>query len=335
MILLHKVFSLLAIMLLMGGGESQLRTMNKPNDVYVNLVATEAGDTRATVIFNYSDNEYMGMVFGPSGPNNTTYLDSIFTGSKNIALPLLLMPENRVEILKSCTDWIGPMIVRKVSGNQSKTPFFTGGWHVYLIGDIEQNTAKSQSVEISIDGKKMSVGSSRFGKQVEINVINKIYGYNSEMTNPDDYVIRENVLYTITPRKIEVEVELYSLQNAVIETYYGLQSQNSAWLKTVSYRDANGSLLVAYDAKKSSDVFTLPGQIIEQVNIANEVHHLSMQLDNSYGLGNLEYLSETFPSAFTRDYGKSYFNLINGIELELSENESVRWRGMYIFSTTE
>lgn len=114
-----------------------------------------------------------------------------------------------------------------------------------------------------------------------------------------------------------------------------MQTQNSAWQNTVTY--VGKSNTITYDALINSN----SGNKKENNNIyaliltsKDHNHKLTAWLDKTYGLGTQEKVSDNLPSAFTTNYGKSYFNLINGEEIILNQNEKLYWRGGYIFNAT-
>lgn len=58
---------------------------------------------------------------------------------------------------------------------------------------------------------------------------------------------------------------------------------------------------------------------------------LEAWLNPYVGLGNFDYLKKGQSYAFTASYGKSYFNLVNGKEMDLKSGESCSWSGGYVF----
>jgi hypothetical protein len=57
-----------------------------------------------------------------------------------------------------------------------------------------------------------------------------------------------------------------------------------------------------------------------------------VSLDTGFGLGNFENLSDDLPTIFTQNYGKTYFNLVNGIDKIIEKGDSIKWRGSYEFN---
>jgi hypothetical protein len=63
----------------------------------------------------------------------------------------------------------------------------------------------------------------------------------------------------------------------------------------------------------------------------NEKQHqlkLVLNLEEGLGLGNL---GVGTPRAFSASYRKSYFNLVNGIDLNLKKGEKVFWKGAWFW----
>ena len=65
--------------------------------------------------------------------------------------------------------------------------------------------------------------------------------------------------------------------------------------------------------------------------LMNEDGYYLETQQKSSGLGNFKYKEAQLPTCFSLSYGKTYFNLINGIDLELAKNESFDWSGQYFF----
>jgi len=289
----------------------------------VKVDRNDEGSLTTTVFFEYGLNNEFGITFQPSGPNRLTGLDAIYTIDRESG--------QREEILKSCTDWIGPLIVKKLDSTNLAPVMFTGGWHTVLNETEEMKTAVPISTEVQVDGRIVQNSYLGRGDVVKILVINDIYGYNSDFSNVNDAVIREQVEYTITANKIDVQVSLTALQNVEIEKYYGLQSQNSAWKGELIYKSSQGEYELKVDSSINSDSLLVDKYGVDTVVVRNDEHTLRMWLDTGYGLGQLMYKSGDTPRSFTRDYGKSYFNLINGTNVVLSKNDTLTWRGTYSF----
>lgn len=326
MILLHKRFTLILMLLILNGPglvhyqESQIPEQKL---MAIKVDRQDEGSLITSVSFEYGLNNEFGMKFQPSGPNRLTGLDVIYT--------IDWKRGQREEILKSCTDWIGPLIVRKLESTNLAPAMFTGGWHTVPIETEDIKTAIPKSTVVLVDGKIVQNSYFGRGNEVKILVTNDIYGYNSDFSNVNDAAIREYVEYTITANKIDVQVSLTALQNVEIEKYYGLQSQNSAWKGELIYRSSQGEYELKVDSSISSDSLLADKYGVDTVIVRNDEHTIRMWLDTGYGLGQLMYKSGDKPRSFTRDYGKSYFNLINGTNAVLNKDDTLTWRGAYTF----
>lgn len=216
---------------------------------------------------------------------------------------------NKQELLDACTDWIGPYMVRKGLEPTDVKPEFTGGWHA--IKDYEVMTAKTISYRLDKSG---------------LTVINRIMGYNT--VEEKEYILEEEVTYTMTNGRLAVEARTKALTDCTIERYYGLQSQNSLHMGQVVYNDSEEKV---YRVDESS--FSKPYTGVEDkaytVYSEDGKHRLDVDLDEGYGLGTGEYVAENQAYAFTLSYKKSYFNLVHSKELSMKKGEVIKWRGEY------
>ncbi len=216
---------------------------------------------------------------------------------------------------RSTTDWIGPYVVRSLQSNNGAYPRFTGGWHGSNGDGTGNATGKTESVDIiSEDNRK-----------VLIVVTNLIDGYNTN--HP---IIREKVIYSIENAGIGVYLKGEALEDIEISKYYGLQTQNTLWYGTVSYGGGSG---LSYPASIMSASRTKEEGISRKIELVSENgnRHLSAWM-MPIGLGDFDHLNDGLPCALTRDYGKSYFNLVNEKPLILNKKDSFEWMGYYMFN---
>ena len=54
---------------------------------------------------------------------------------------------------------------------------------------------------------------------------------------------------------------------------------------------------------------------------------LEAYINNDIGIGNYEYISDNTPMAFTTNYKKAYYNLVNGKDLSMNKDEKVNFIG--------
>jgi hypothetical protein len=229
----------------------------------------------------------------------------------------------------SSTDWIGPYQVCCAPSIQSGiVRKFTGGWHGGNGDGTGTPTASTIEVNMAVDGENLTGNFERNCNQVDLIVTNLIQGYDFSLTNKT--LLKEIVRYNIkNNRQIDVQVTIEALEDLVIQRYYGLQSQNFALFDSVKYladlRAINGDLINVNSSCRSNDgVNTI-------LLTDNEKQHqlkLVLNLEEGLGLGNL---GVGTPRAFSASYRKSYFNLVNGIDLNLKKGEKVFWKGAWFW----
>ncbi len=228
----------------------------------------------------------------------------------------------------SGTDWIGPYYVCGASSVQSGlTQKFTGGWHGSNGDGTGTPTALTSDLSINIDGEKSTGNLERSCEQVDLYVTNLIHGYDYSLTNKN--LLKETVHYSIkNTRQVEVQVKIEALEDLVIQRYYGLQSQNFSLFDSVKYMAGQrvintGAVNVNSSCKSNQGANT----ILLKDN--ENKHQLKLVLNIEEGLGSMGKLGAGTPKAFSANYRKSYFNLVNGQDLTMKKGEEVFWKGSY------
>lgn len=230
----------------------------------------------------------------------------------------------------SVTDWVGPYhlsLLENVSNDLPKQ--FTGGWHGSNGDGTGEPTAMTKLVVVTVDGEAKSSSFSGMGEQVSLNVVNLIQGYDTP--EPANYLLQESVNYQLLPNcSIEVCVTITALNDVAIHRYYGMQSQNFAVFDSVSYGSERE--IMNTEAVRANNS-CLKNDAVNRIVLSGEQgkYELELILNTEKGLGTFDYLADGLPRAFSADYGKSYFNLVNGKKLILKKGESVFWEGTYVF----
>lgn len=292
-------------------------------------VVLEFSDAEATdiTISNGSVDDVFTLEIGEGGINSLMGVKSITFASRSIEDS----SQETVPVLTAFqlgTDWVGPYIVEDLkNGVSSEEPSFTGGWHGKTVEEKELGTATLESVKILMDGVVALPGQSYVGEEVVVEAIHLINGFDTDYP-----VIKEKVTYRIYDRTVVVSVEGEALSDISIMKYYGLQSQNGLWKGDVLYVYEDGSS-ESYSQETSSHSKTKKDLQLGKVSVVSLEgdHVLEMFLNHSEGLGDLDHIGENEPQCFTQDYGKTYFNLINGKNLILVSGERYSWEGSYVF----
>ena len=253
-------------------------------------------------------NNNMMLVFKPCGVNNLPQIKDLY--------------KNGIKMLDGNTDFVGPLIVAgdsQFAGDKTESFEFTGGYHGYNGDGTGTPTARNVFYKVINDDNKC-----------KIIVVNDIQGFNTKKADGSGKeILQEEIIYTITPCKINVDVKLTALEWCRISTYMGLQAQNTPWdtkilicdddthkqWMSLGYQNINGG----NKSQSSCNKLIL--------NKGND--YLEMKIDSSYGLGKLKYVSDTTPLMWCADYNKTYFNLVKDKDLTLTKNDTIYWSGEY------
>ncbi|WP_430973176.1 hypothetical protein [Sunxiuqinia rutila] len=268
----------------------------------------------------------LAVEFFPCGVNQIFALGKLAYDTSSV------MSEEKQSTLEfpSVTDWVGPYQVSLLENASSDQPKqFTGGWHGSNGDGAGEPTATTKRVAVTVDGELKSSGFSGMSEQVSLNVVNLIQGYDYSETA--SYLLEESVNYQLLPNcSIEVRVTITALNDVVIHRYYGMQSQNFAVFDSVSY--ASPTEIMNTEPVRTNNS-CLKNDAVNRIILSGEQgeYELELILNTEKGLGTFDYLADGVPWAFSADYGKSYFNLVNGKKLILKKGESVFWEGTYVF----
>ncbi|MFA5859300.1 MAG: hypothetical protein WC955_09550 [Elusimicrobiota bacterium] len=292
---------------------------------------------RVAVAFKYGNNEDLCIEFERCGVNSLMAISRMSLHKNPDPQPSTdsVLSEGK-QIMKSCTDWVGPYIMKSLSFPDNGKPQFTGGWHGSNGDGTGNATARTTSYQTHTYGTtKIKKGTPVRCEKIVLTVTNKIQAYNLKKD-----VVKEVVEYTILPGQMRVNTLILALDNLVIIRYYGLQTQNSAWNGVISYITPTGeaaepSVVSAKLNSASGGKKDFPEIRKYVLTSSDGKNELTAWLDREYGLGKMDNVLDTLPCAFTQKYGKSYFNLINGEEVKLRKGKKLYWRGGYVFRSGE
>jgi len=289
----------------------QYEIINEPTNV---LDYNYTGDLSIDSIEN---NMTLSLYFSQCGVNNLFAIDKI----------KLVNDENDI-LIESCTDWIGPYIVKAIDQDSDiENKDFTGGWHGTNGYARIEATACSKAYTIFADGKEITSEESGQANNIRIVTKNHIKGYNT-----DNYILEETVTYTIHGSQVDVKVEILALEDIMILRYYGLQTQNNKFDKTIQYFYEDGSLMTkSLDNENDSGIDNKSKVMAFELSSNNHPFLLKAWINSEGTLSSFDYLSLDKPKAFTTQYHKSYFNLIDGIPLTLKSGKTTNWSGGYSF----
>lgn len=292
--------------------------------------------------FNYNEKQDMLIEIRPQGASRLPNIGSYYlvdkyneTIKKNIYL----------EMFSDC------LMPYKVYANNNSTNYrkeynaiWTGGWHGAAGDNFDlPSSAKNIKFDLYIDGEKIEEDSNEIITTNEAVIIieNLIDAYNTvDLVSGYDgnsrAVLKETQVLTLTDGKISVNTKVEALEDVTIKTMYGLAmninvDDGNTFIKYIGtddesekplaiggeevYLNDSGTKNEKYRCSKVSVINKSTGDVLE------------MFLDNSVGLGNFEYITDTVPMAFSTNYKKVYYNLVNGKNLVLKKGEYINFYG--------
>ena len=270
--------------------------------VNTNMIGNE------TQIKWFDGNNNMMLVFKPCGVNQLPQIKDLY--------------KNGIKILDGNTDFISPFIVAgdsQFAGDKTESFEFTGGYHGYNGDGTGSPTARNISYKVINDSNKC-----------KIVVVNNIQGFNTKKVDgTGKEILQEEIIYTITPCKVNVDVKLTALEWCRISSYMGLQAQNTTWEDRILICDDDTHKQWLSLAHQNINGGNKTQSSCNKMILNKGNDYLEMKIDTSYGLGKLKYVSDTSPLMWCADYNKTYFNLVKDKDLTLSKNDVICWSGEY------
>lgn len=237
------------------------------------------------------------------------------------------------------TDSIGPYrglnAKNNADGDSSNLDAWLGGYHGYD-GNVNASVpvAKNTYYALYVDNILISDTDLHLVyDNAKVVVINQIQGCNTmKADGTGRYILEEKVIYTFKNLgEIDVEVEFKALEDLSINYYYGLQCPCASYDEGISFK--NDNINKAYITNPFSQNYSSGNKIDSDCYefVANKGNDcISMQLDNTYGLGRLRYnASDKIVNSITSKK-KAYFNLITS-KIDLLQSQVMSWRGKYKF----
>ncbi len=284
-------------------------------------------DSSKLLISSKYGDKYLWMKFAPCGPNNIFSLSGLYL-SKYQEPDL---SKTYSTMVSSCSDWIGPYSFVNKDYAPSRDQNFTGGWHSGIINGKTVRTGYSKYVNLYINSKIVKYGFKGYCESAVVKVANYLKAHNTVNINKDS--LYEHVEYTITPCRIGVNVEFTALDNINILRYYGLQSLDYYWKGKVVYGNSQSEAASSSVSSNSGKKSLYPDVSTITVFTKDQGEFMEMGIDRSAGIGDMRYVGEDQPCAFTESYKKSYFSLVFGKEFLMSKNDKASWSGYYRFGT--
>lgn len=304
---------------------SKVKTVEPPIYARLNGVIPE-------IMFHYNDTLDMIITFAKVGPSGLMQISHIYTVVRDSNFGDF--SKTRTLFKNTYSDWVGPYkcyAVDNIDGDKPTSTDFTGGWHGYNGDQTGGATGSFVSGKLYVDGKEVTGSTPISGNEAKIVVVNRINGANTKKADGTGRnILEEKVIYTISPRKIDVTNEITALEDLVINEYYGIQTENGGtWDEKITFWD---NVSRSFDFTTNVDVgLKSSNSRCDKFTVSKGENYLTAYIKPT-GLGLRDYVSSDSYLAFSRDYAKAYFNLIKGTTLTLTTGQKTHWQGGYIFS---
>ena len=243
------------------------------------------------------------------------------------------------QTLGNKTDWIGPYIVKALTGvtGDDITGSYTGGVHGTKTASSSptpgenEHTADTLEYRIFADGKQITTTTEiKAYDNIVIEVKNGIYAKNTILIDNPRYVMYENVRYTILPNaKIKVDVSIDVLEDVFMQLYYGLQCglKGDFWdeiyfpyskltdkISLIGERVESGKY---YDYPNAKEVIATKNNGVDKISI--KMNSFTQRINKKSGIN--------ISNCFIENTKKVYFNTIH--EVTLLKGFNIRWNGEY------
>lgn len=232
-------------------------------------------------------------------------------------------------------DTFAPIQIRAVNNidgdNMSSTGnyyvYFTGGNHQYNnIGSGSTPTAMCQNLKFYINGFQLVESITGVANEIKVTWENMIQGYNTTKADGSGRAIlmeRKSVVFDGT--SFFCHTELVPLEPIKVVLWYGYQLMHNAKYDKCQYVDGTNRAVYARNA------YTNCGdKEAKKLRVFHSINADCMDVEISdFDLGKRNLFTGT-NGIFNTDYGKAYFNIING-ERDMVEGGVYTLDGKYTF----
>ena len=299
------------------------------------FVSVDVQNADIKIQYKYSPEEDRVIEFNRTGLNKIFSFSKLY---KNFSWKYTDFPSGRLDGLTAVqtfdTDIIGPIMVSAENNEDGDDPIaaFTGGWHGFNRDQSGSPTARHVSLQVWVDGKMVKDTFKGYTNDLVIETTSNIQGFNTKKKDGSGReIIQQKVKMTFNEGRADVHIKMIPLEKVRIHTYYGLQT-------ALSQLYANSSILYeSGDSPEWKDTSSGPndsGPKGKYPNVyrmtAKNKHNdeVLVWLDTKYGLGKRLNVRDNYPAAFFVGY-KSYFDLINGVPLIISKDQSAEIHGSF------
>lgn len=289
-------------------------------------------------VYKYSEKENMKIEIRPQGASRLPNVGSMY----------LVNSEDEKIYLEMFSDSLMPYKVYAENNGTNKrkemNKIWTGGWHGADGSSFNlPSSAINTKFELYIDGERID-GNTKEAittNEAVILIENLLCAYNTVDLNTgyngnSRPVMKETQTLTLKNGNIEVSSEIEALEDISMKTMYGIamniNSMNSnSTIRYMGTSDEGEKPAIVetqetyiHDSGVKSDS-SICNRVIAENKDTGDV--LEMYMDTEVGLGNYDNLSDKRPMAFTANYKKIYFNLVDEKELSLSKGQKASFVG--------
>lgn len=290
------------------------------------MVATKNGTT-AQFKFRYNTTQNMVVEFGLLGINQLAHLKKIYKENANTLTDSF---DSLVTFSTINTDWVSPYGLAALTNITFPGNAFTtvGGNHG-TTADTGFATARRQEVNFYADGVLMQDNQVYYCDEITVKAVHYIAAANviDPATGAKRDSVKEDVVYTITPRNMEVSVTLTALEDVRFSAYTGLQSTLSEWndegyfmidTAATSYPNIGGAIVnSATKTQADSDRFVVRKATDMLIGYTNR----------RVGIGNRAYVGASTPNISFSASAKAYMQNVLGATVDVLTGGTICWNG--------
>ena len=302
--------------------------INKQKKVFYNVQENGAVD----IYGKYSRTQDIMVRIEPCGTNSLPDFSAVYLIYNDNSDISTCLSAGAFAVYERSTDWHSPFII-----NAKNNPFggdkysFTGGNHGYQGNEGGAHTAHLLSMDVEADGQEVKSGCG-LCSDIKIKWANAVQGSNTkEPSGWGRAVLEEQHTLSFDGETFFSEVTLVPYEEIEIDRVYGFSAEiKNVWDETVEYEYPQYK-----EIKDAAAASAASERGCVSVTCRRGNNALRISLDTDYGLGKREYLSELSKGAFAADYGKVYFELVNGKAIDAAKGEQLSYRGSYKFFSAE
>jgi hypothetical protein len=288
------------------------------------LYVTKNADV-VNVVSKYNTINDLCVTLNKKGPNNIFDFSqwTLIPNTSNITTP----GTSGTLMAINGTDMFGPYQVKatnNIDGDKPTSQDYTGGNHGYNNDANPPGTGRTTDIKLFIDGRLVDAFTG-YCNYIDIYRTNRVQATNTKKADGTGReVLEENIHLHYDGYKWEANVLITFLEDVDLDLYYGMQTINSAWSDGVLYHGGTSRKWNTWAVDNNSG-----NKKCNKMTLKKGSDYLELGIDTSVDIGDFSLDTNTF-SAFSKTYGKSYFNLVEGTK-RFTAGDMVSYKGYYRF----